>query len=60
MLFSVSLLLCVFNTVRSAYLNINILPALALKKGVAGAGGGGWGCYITTFHALTVAERQPQ
>lgn len=39
MLFSVSLLLRVFNAVKSAYLNINILPALALKKGVAGGGG---------------------
>lgn len=38
MLFSVSLLLRVFNAVKSAYLNINILPALALKKGVAGGG----------------------
>ena len=52
MLFSISLLLCVFNAVRSAFLNINILPALALK--------GGGNCYITTFHALIVDERQPQ
>lgn len=52
MLFSISLLLCVFNALRSAFLNINILPALALK--------GGGNCYITTFHALIVDERQPQ